>query len=284
MIDLVIKDLAACFDHFEPAHVVHTLRCFVNGVFNRLVSAFLGSTGKLDFLVNVITHSNSSLVRALALHKHIFLATVESMPTQPVVRIVSLAHRVLETGYRMVTPPKGMEQWFAPQFDPSKAGGKTGQSPFGQYDGKIPKGVQSKCSEACVGPICYGSAPVHTLWEKEVLLLHGQFEVPPLKPDYRYRVRVNHRAHVGNGGGYAIYINGKLLVEQPRGLGRGMGEQVNGGFITSDFLDQFKGGKVTIAVKSLRVSSPPMPLTQPKTNRRSGLLFRNSACVTTERL
>lgn len=152
--------------------------------------------------------------------------------------------------YRKVTPPAGMEQWFAPQFDPSKSGWKTGQSPFGQYDGKIPVGVLSKCSEACVGPVCYGSAPVHTLWEKEVLLLHGKFDVPTLKPGHRYRVRVNHRAHVGNGGGYAIYFNGKLLVEQPKGLGRGNGEQANGGFITSEFLDEFKGGEVTIAVKS----------------------------------
>ncbi len=61
---------------------------------------------------------------------------------------------------------------------------------------------------------------------------------------------MNHRAHVGNGGGVAIYINGRQLVEQPLCLGRGSGEQTNGGFITKEFLDEFKGGEVTIALKS----------------------------------
>jgi len=152
--------------------------------------------------------------------------------------------------FRKVTLPDGMEKWFDPAFDSAKAGWKTGKSPFGHWDGKIPKGVLSKCSEACVGPVCYGTLGANTLWEKEVLLMRGTFKIPALKEGHRYRVVVNHRVHVGNGGGYAIYINGKQLIEQPRTLGRGQGELVNGGFITKEFLDDFKGGEVTIAVKS----------------------------------
>ncbi len=152
--------------------------------------------------------------------------------------------------YRKVTYPAGMEKWFDPSFNPVSAGWKTGKSPFGQFDGKLPKGILSKCSESCVGPVCYGTLGANTLWEKEVLLMRGTFKVPPVKEGHRYRVVVNHRVHVGNGGGYGIYVNGKLLVEQPDTIGRGGGEQANGGFITKEFLSDFSGGEVTLAVQS----------------------------------
>ncbi len=152
--------------------------------------------------------------------------------------------------YRKVTPPQGMENWYATDFDPAKAGWRTGKSPFANYDDKIPVGPVSKCSAACVGPDCYGATKVNTLWEKEVLLLHGTFKVPPLKDGHRYRLRVNHSAHVGNGGGYIVYINGKPLIEQTDGIGRGGGEQPNGAFITKEWLDPFKAGEITIAVES----------------------------------
>ena len=152
--------------------------------------------------------------------------------------------------FREVTLPSGMEQWHDPSFDPLKAGWKTGKSPFGHWDGKIPKGLLSKCSEKCVGPVCYGSKGANTLWEKEVLLMRGTFKVPALKEGHRYRVVVNSRVHVGNGPGFAIYVNGKQLVEDPMTIGRGQGELANGGFITKEFLDDFSGGEVTFAVKS----------------------------------
>jgi len=152
--------------------------------------------------------------------------------------------------YREVTPPKGMENWHAPEFDPAKAGWKRGKSPFGQYDGKIPAPPVSKCSDSCVGPECYGATKVNTLWEKEVLLLHGAFNVPALKEGHRYRLRVNHSAHVGNGGGFAVHINGKQLIEQPNCIGRGGGEKPYGAYITKEWLDQFQGAEVTIALTS----------------------------------
>jgi len=47
--------------------------------------------------------------------------------------------RPKETGarYREVTYPKGMENWFATDFDPAKSGWKKGLPPFGSLDGKL---------------------------------------------------------------------------------------------------------------------------------------------------
>ncbi len=156
----------------------------------------------------------------------------------------------LITRYRDVTPPEGMGSWHALDFDPAGAGWQRGQAPFGQYDGKIPTPPVSKCSERCVGPMCFGATAVNTLWEKEVLLLRGSFKMPPMKPGHRYRLRINSSAHVGNGCGYGVYINGRLLIEQTKCIGRGGGEKPNGAYITHDFLREFDGGQVTIAVKS----------------------------------
>ena len=156
----------------------------------------------------------------------------------------------LITRYRKVTLPAGMEKWQSPDFDPAKAGWKRGHSPFGQYDGKIPEGAVSKCTDACVGPVCYGATKINTLWDKEVLLFRGTFKMPPLKKDCRYRLRVNTREHVGNCGGFGVYVNGKLLIEKPQCIGRGGGEKPYGAYITKEFLDDFDGKEVTIAVKS----------------------------------
>jgi hypothetical protein len=156
----------------------------------------------------------------------------------------------LVSRYREVTPPKGMESWFAPDFDPAKAGWDTGKSPFGNYKGTIPNGPITKCSAGCTGPRCYGATPINTLWEKEVLFLRGTFKVPPLQEGRRYRLRVNTGEHVGAGGGHQIYINGEPLVEAKQGGGRGSGGRPKGAYITKDFLDDFKSGAVTIAVKT----------------------------------
>jgi hypothetical protein len=156
----------------------------------------------------------------------------------------------LVSRYREVTMPKGMENWYAANFDPAKAGWKKGKSPFGNYQGKIPDGPITKCSAGCVGPGCYGATQVNTLWEKEVLLLHGTFKIPSLKEGHRYRLRVNSGEHVGAGGGHLIYINGKPLIEARQGGGRGSGGRPKGAYITKEFLDDFKSGEVTIAVKT----------------------------------
>jgi len=161
-----------------------------------------------------------------------------------------------EPRYRKVTFPKGMENWFAPEFDPARAGWKKGLPPFGQLGGKL-----APLRETCTLDICgCGTAP-RTLWEKEVLLIRGTFEFPPLKPGHRYRILVGGSAHVNAGEGFAIYVNGKLVAESPVGVGKRQGAQPRGTFVYNDFRDEFKGGKVTIAVISfLRYSTPRGPI------------------------
>ena len=157
---------------------------------------------------------------------------------------------LLTSRYREVTLPAGMEKWIAPAFDPAKAGWKTGKSPFGQYNGELPKKPIMKCSEACVGPGCFAATPVNTLWDREVLLMRGAFKIPPLKEGHRYRLRVNDGEHPGAGGGHSIYINGKPLIEAKSCTGRVSGIQPKGAFITREVLDDFRAGQVTIAVKT----------------------------------
>jgi hypothetical protein len=171
------------------------------------------------------------------------------------------AYDVSPWRYREVTYPKGMENWFAPEFNPVKAGWKKGQAPFGQYKGKLVTD-----SKPCGNPDCRHSDPMRSLWDKEVLLVRGTFKFPPLKTGHIYRIRVGMGQHVGSGDGYRIYINGKPLIETKFGVGRRQGAKPRGGFITKEFLDEFNKGPVTIAATSfLRygsraiVTMPPVP-------------------------
>ncbi|MCH8043397.1 MAG: hypothetical protein IID44_06720 [Planctomycetes bacterium] len=154
----------------------------------------------------------------------------------------------LITRYREVTLPKGMENWFASDFDPSAW--KKGKSPFGHYMGKLPTHPIHKCGAGCTGPGCYGGTKVNTLWEKEVLLMRGTFKLPRLKDGHRYRLRVNDGNHVGSGGGHIIYLGGKPLIEATTCNGRGSGGLPKGAYITKEFFDDFRRGEVTIAVKT----------------------------------
>jgi hypothetical protein len=147
--------------------------------------------------------------------------------------------------YRKVTYPAGMENCFATDFDASKAGWKKGLQPFGQNDGKLePIGGCERDGE------CGCGEKPKTLWDKEVLMARGTFEIPPLKDGYRYRIVVGGSNHVKTGEGYAIYVNGKLLAESRSGVPNRQGGQPRGGYVYTDFRDDFKGGKVTIAVTS----------------------------------
>jgi hypothetical protein len=154
--------------------------------------------------------------------------------------------------FRKVTYPTGMENWFAPDFDAAGAGWKKGLPPFGQLDGK-----PAPLSESCTAPFCGCGKTPKTLWEKEVLLVRGTFEFPPLKEGHRYRIVVGGSAHVNSGEGYAIYVNGRLLAESKAGVAVRQGGQPRGGHIYKDFRDEFNGGKVTIAATSfLRYNHP----------------------------
>ena len=164
--------------------------------------------------------------------------------------------------YRKVTYPAGMENWFAPAFDAGKAGWKKGHQPFGQLDGKL-----AALSETCNASFCRCGEKPKTLWEKEVLLVRGTVDLPPLKKDHRYRIVVGGAAHVNSGEGYAIYANGKLIAESKTGVAVRQGGQPRGVHIYSDLRDEFNGGKVTLALKSfLRYNHPRRGLQPPRGN------------------
>jgi hypothetical protein len=160
--------------------------------------------------------------------------------------------------YRKVTMPKGMENWFAPEFDASKSGWKKGLPPFGQYKGKLQNNKQAERNHWEEEP--------RTFWEKEVLLVRGKFEFPEMKPGHIYRLRASRGQGVGAGDGFKIYINGKALVETTEGLGRRAGDTIQGAWITPEFVAEFAKGPVTIsALTFLRygeraiVQMPPIP-------------------------
>jgi hypothetical protein len=160
--------------------------------------------------------------------------------------------------YRPVTVPQGMENWFAPDFDPSKAGWKKGLPPFGQYQGKL---TDNKAAARDT----WKEVP-RTLWEKEVLLVSGTFTFPALKPGHIYRLRADRSQGVGAGDGFKIHINGKPFVETTAGLGRREGDTIRGGWITPEFAAEFGKGPVAVAaITFLRygdraiVQMPPVP-------------------------
>ena len=144
--------------------------------------------------------------------------------------------------YRDVKFPEGMANWYAVDFDPNKAGWKTGAAPFGQKDGEL-KALRSNCNN----PQCRCDVKPKTLWNKEVLLMRQTFEIPPLKDDHRYRLVVGGGSHKWAGEGYAVYVNGKLFSELTSAFYKNGGER--GANIYNDFRPDFASGKMTIAVK-----------------------------------
>lgn len=145
--------------------------------------------------------------------------------------------------YRKVTLPAGMEEWSKPGFDTAKAGWKKGLPPFGQLDGKL-----ESAGRQCARGVCGCGETPRTLWEKEVILARGTFDLPPAKPGHRYRIVVGGSGHVFCGEGYAIHVNGRPFAESPVGVGKSEGGLARGGHVYADFGDDFKGGPVTIAV------------------------------------
>jgi hypothetical protein len=139
--------------------------------------------------------------------------------------------------YRPVTPPAGMAEWLAPGFDPAKAGWKKGLAPFAN----VP------ANTGCTAPFCGCGDKPNSPWEEEVLLLRRTFELPPLKPGHRYRLLVGGRSHVYTGDGWAVYVNGKLIAEVKTQGGMGSGGLPKGAFITTEWFNDFKGGKVAVA-------------------------------------
>lgn len=143
--------------------------------------------------------------------------------------------------YREITFPKGMENWFARDFDAEKAGWKSDKAPFGQMGGKLDRRRPS-----CNGRLCGCCEIPATFWEKEVLLMRQTFEIPPVKEGHAYRLILGGAGCDRSGEGFAIYVNGKLLHKSDGGFFRYSG--IRGAYVFDDILPEFKSGKVTIAV------------------------------------
>ena len=143
--------------------------------------------------------------------------------------------------YREITFPKGMESWFKNEFDPVKAGWKTGQAPFGQMGGKL-----DRRRPRCNGTLCGCSEVPATLWEKEVLLMRKTFDLPPIKKGHVYRLILGGAGCDRSGEGFAIYVNGKLLTQVNGGFFRYSG--IRGALVFDDILPEFESGKVTISI------------------------------------
>ncbi len=145
--------------------------------------------------------------------------------------------------YRPVTYPSGSGNWFAADFDATKAGWKIGKAPFGQNEGK-----QEALQSGCKVPYCGCSLTPATLWDKEVLLMRQTFEIPKLDPNKRYRIVVGGAGHAWSGEGFALYLNGKLISEAKAGYYKS-GEAVRGALVLNDLLPEFSSGKITLGVK-----------------------------------
>jgi hypothetical protein len=128
--------------------------------------------------------------------------------------------------YRKVTYPAGMENWNQPDFNAKAAGWQHGKSPFASFDGKLePFG-------SCIGGFCGCGEPPNTLWEKEVLLINGNFEIPPFEEGYLYRILVGGMSHVSAGDGLHVYANGREIFSRTTAVDRRAGGQPIGTHIS----------------------------------------------------
>ena len=166
--------------------------------------------------------------------------------------------------YRKVTLPDGMTSWNTSEFDAQKAGWMKGRQPFGQLDGKL-----EPLSDTCTAQFCRCSESPRTFWEKEVLLIRGTFDFPPLKKGHRYRIVLGGAAHVNSGEGYAIYVNGKLLAESRSGVAVRQGGQPRGAHIYADIREEFSSGKLTIAATSFLRYNHPRKKPYPRARSRN---------------
>lgn len=149
------------------------------------------------------------------------------------------------TRYRDVDYPAGMDNWFAKDFEPEKAGWQKGRAPFGQKDGKL-----VTTSNPCGFDFCRCGKPMNTFWEKEVLLLHTRMTLPEFKEGYRYRMVIGGMSHVNRGEGYDIYVNGKKMIERNRGVGKREGALPICKWLDKEWITELQKPEVVIAARS----------------------------------
>ena len=146
--------------------------------------------------------------------------------------------------YREVTLPEGTANWAAADFDPAKAGWETGKAPFGQNKGEL-EALRDNCGNLQ----CRCDVTPNTLWDKEVLLIQQQFDIPEFEEGKRYRIVVGGAGHTWSGEGFALYVNGEQAAEMTGGYYKG-GGATRGVNIHKDLQEKIEGRKTTIAVKT----------------------------------
>ena len=156
--------------------------------------------------------------------------------------------------FREVTFPAGMDEWFGLSFDPDAAGWKLGKAPFGAADDKT--GMIAGSRSDCALSFCKCGEPVQSLWEDDVLLMRGTFDFPTFEEGYRYRLLHGGISHVGSGGGYRLYVNGKLFDENKRGVDRRGGARPIGRVIPKEWWPDFADGQATLAAMSFKKHHP----------------------------
>jgi len=146
--------------------------------------------------------------------------------------------------YREVTLPQGSEDWTSPAFDPTRAGWKTGQAPFGQKNGEL-KALRQRSGH----PHCGSHISPNTLWEKEVLLIRQNFQLPQFEVGKRYRLIVGGGNHNWSGEGFALYLDGELIAEATGGNYKSGGGP-RGVYLFGELAEKVSGRDVTLAVKA----------------------------------
>ena len=151
--------------------------------------------------------------------------------------------------------PDAQKDWFAKDFDAKKAGWKKAPAPFG-------KTVPAEWPENVAWmPVRYpwmypAKRPQPTTVVKEdVMLMRGTFNLPPAKPGHRYRILVSGSINANSGEGFTIYANGKPLGERKSGVTGFRRQGKSGSHVWSEFMDDFKGGPVTLAIANFPMSN-----------------------------
>ncbi len=149
--------------------------------------------------------------------------------------------------------PAGQENWFAADFDAAKAGWKKAPAPFG-------KTVEKEWPENLAWIVKYPLYPAErpqptTVVEHDVLLMRGSFDLPPAKDGHRYRVLVSGSINANSGEAFAIHANGRLMGGRDSGVTAWRRQGKSGSPVWSEFLEDFDGGPVTLAVANYPMSN-----------------------------
>ncbi len=152
--------------------------------------------------------------------------------------------------YRDITYPAGMENWNQPDFNASAAGWQRGLAPFASLGGELRPVGGCRRHENRGHDFCGCGEQPNTLWDKEVLMIRGTFEIPPFEEGYLHQILVGGSSHVGFGDGTHIYANGQRVFHSTRAVDRREGGRRIGATIGRDSWSHFESGRTHLAARS----------------------------------